>query len=82
MYDAYTANDDLNTIYAAQESGTLALINGQSEQNVPTGAMGTIHFVLSYCRNALYGYQYLFGSAHIFYRSMSNGSWGNWIVFV
>lgn len=80
--DAYTESYNLNTIYSNQENNTIAIINGQSEQNIPSATSNTIHFVLSFRRTGNYGYQYLFGSSHIFFRSINGASWNNWAMLI
>jgi len=80
MIDATASSANLNTIWSNQSDGTLALINGQSEQNAPSGTAGSIHFVLSYKRVYGYGIQICYGAAKLYWRSMTNGSIGTWTV--
>lgn len=73
LVDATGSSANLNTIYTNQSNGTLALINGQSEQNAPTALSGTIHLVFSFRRTATYGFQFIF-TPHILYWRGINGS--------
>lgn len=79
LVDATGPSANLTTIYSNQSNGTLALINGQSEQNAPADLSGNIHLVFSFRRTANYGYQMIFTPHILYWRSINGWStFGSW----
>ena len=76
--DATGSDKDLDTIYTNQRSGSVVLINGQSEANQATAA-GIIHFVISFKRSSVYGSQWEFRGNEAYVRNISGSSWGSWV---
>ena len=81
MVDVTTSSANLITIYNSQRDNSFAIINGQSESDVPTQIKDTIHVVFSFKRNTSFGYQFILVSNRYFIRSKQNGTWSSWNMF-